>query len=203
MATNPLGQSDLAGPARPGKAALGTAMGGSGSRTWPAYVAAALGFASAAVSCYWALGGMWGLSSLGGRLEELARARDPALIRIVWVVVVVKVIAGAVALALVRSWGQRLPRRLLLIAAWFGAVVLTGWGTLQELAVGLIAADVTTPAQRPGVVVLVGRLLFWEPWFVVWGVSLGFAARLAQGRPRSPGRLAVSHVASDIGRTTA
>jgi len=121
---------------------------------------------------------------LGGRLEELARARDPALLRIVWVVVVLKVVAGFVALALVQSWGGRLPRRLLLAAAWGGAFVLTLWGTLQELAVGLIAAEVSAPEPRPAEVVLVGRLLLWEPWFIVWGVSLGFAARLAQRRLR-------------------
>lgn len=192
MATSAVGPTDLADPVEPGSAAIGAARRGSRGSVWPGYVAAVLGFASAVVSCYWALGGTLGLSSLGGRLEELARARDPALLRIVWVVVVLKIVVGFVALALVQSWGGRLPRWLLLAAAWGGAFALTVWGTLQELAVGLIAAEVSTPEQRPAGAVLVGRLLLWEPWFIVWGVALGFAARLAQERLRTRSGLSTS-----------
>lgn len=186
MATSAIGPADRADPADPAqpRSAPVAARHRSEGKVWPGYTAAVLAVASASVSFYWALGGSLGLSSLGGRLEELARARDPALIRVVWVTVVLKVVAALVGLALVQSWGGRLPRRLLLTAAWGGAVVLTAWGTLAEISVGLIAAEVSTPEPRPAGTALVGRLVLWEPWFIVWGVSLGLAARLAQRRLR-------------------
>lgn len=42
----------------------------------PAYLAAVLAFASAAVTLFWTLGGTVGLDTVGGHLEELARARS-------------------------------------------------------------------------------------------------------------------------------
>jgi hypothetical protein len=45
---------------------------------WAAYAACALALLSAVPSFYWALGGTAGLATVGGTIEELARARDPA-----------------------------------------------------------------------------------------------------------------------------
>ena len=47
------------------------------SRTaWAAYAACALALLSAIPSFYWAAGGTIGLNSVGGAIEELARARE-------------------------------------------------------------------------------------------------------------------------------
>jgi hypothetical protein len=49
------------------------------SRTaWAAYAACVLALLSAIPSFYWAAGGTIGLDTVGGAIEELARARDPA-----------------------------------------------------------------------------------------------------------------------------
>ncbi|HEV2761079.1 MAG TPA: DUF3995 domain-containing protein [Acidimicrobiales bacterium] len=96
--------------------------------TWPAYAAAAVAFVFALVSLYWAAGGMAGMGTLGGEIERLGRARDPDLVAATWAATVLKLLGALLALALVRSWGRRLPRRLLLVTAWAGAVVLTLYG---------------------------------------------------------------------------
>jgi hypothetical protein len=45
---------------------------------WAAYAACALALLSAIPSFYWAAGGTIGLDTVGGAIEDLARARDPA-----------------------------------------------------------------------------------------------------------------------------
>ena len=87
----------------------GRSSGRSRAGAWAAYAACALALPYAAVSSYWATGGTAGLDSLGGELEALGRERDPALIALVWVTGVLKVVAGLLALALVRPWGRALP----------------------------------------------------------------------------------------------
>ena len=124
----------------------------------------------------WGAGGLVGVSTLGGRIEELALARDPALIAMVWVTGVLKVLGGLLALALVQPWGRRLPRRWLLRAAWGGAGLLTVYGLLQLTSVALVAFGVITPTQPVESTVLRWRLLLWEPWFLLWGVLLALAA---------------------------
>lgn len=162
-----------------------TGTGQAAASPWPCYAAAAAAFSFAAVSFYWALGGLAGLSSLGDDFKELARARDPTLITIVWITAVLKAAVGALALALVQPWGARLPRRWLLLLAWGCAAILILYGLLQEASVALVMLDVITPAEPADPTVLRWRLLLWEPWFVVWGVLLGLAARYAHKRPEA------------------
>lgn len=128
------------------------------------------------------MGGTAGVSTLGGRIEELALARDPMIITLVWVTGLLKVAGGVLALALVQPWGRRLPRRWLMGGAWAGAVLLTVYGTVQVSSVALVALGVLTPTQPVEPVVLWWRLLLWEPWFLLWGVLLGLSAWVASQR---------------------
>lgn len=153
--------------------------------SWAAYAAAAAAWSFAMVSVYWALGGTAGLDTLGGGIEELARARDPLILGANGAATVLKVLGGVLALALVRPWGRRLPRWLLLGAAWGGAGLLILYGALQTAGVALVALGVLDPAEPVDPRVLRWRLLLWEPWFLVWGILLAIAARRASS-PRSP-----------------
>lgn len=161
----------------------GSASDGKQASSWVGYAAAAVAFTFAAVSLGWVLGGTVALSTLGNRIEELVLARDPTLITLTWVVVVLKVAGGLLALALVQSWGLRLPQRPLRLTASIGAAALIAYGVLQEASVALIALGLTS-AERPAGSVLLWRLLLWEPWFIVWGVLLGLTARQARSRAR-------------------
>lgn len=155
------------------------------ARAWPAYAAAVVAFLFALVSFYWGSGGTALVSTLGGRIERLALARDPLIITIVWVTGVAKLAGAALALALVQRWGRRLPRRTLRATAWVGAGLLTAYGLAQVTAVALVAAGVVTPDVPLDPSVLRWRLLLWEPWFLVWGLLLGLATWTT--RPGRPG----------------
>ena len=81
------------------------------SRTaWAGYAACALALLHAAVSFYWASGSTAGLSTVGGKLEEMDRSGSPTLAALVWGVGALKVLAGLLALALVMSREGVLPR---------------------------------------------------------------------------------------------
>jgi Protein of unknown function (DUF3995) len=64
-----------------------------------------LALLSAIPSFYWAAGGTIGLDSVGGAIEELARARDPAGVALGIGAGVLKVAGAVLALALVRPAG--------------------------------------------------------------------------------------------------
>jgi len=130
----------------------------------------------AAVSFYWAAGGTAGLGTLGGQLEELGRARDQGIIALVLATGVLKVVAGVLALALVRPWGRALPRRVLLAAAWGGALLLTLYGGVLVTVEGLVVGGVITPPGPVDCGALLWHLFLWDPWFLVWGLLLGVAA---------------------------
>jgi hypothetical protein len=143
---------------------------------WAAYAACVLAFLYAAVSFYWAGGGTAGLSTIGGTLEQLGRAREPALIAVVWGAGVLKALVGLLALALVRPWRRAFPRRVLLAAAWGGAVLLIAYGGLFTLGGMLVVTGVIPASGTADWTALRWHAFFWDPWFLVWGLLLGTAA---------------------------
>jgi hypothetical protein len=145
----------------------------SSSRRWAGYGAAVAAFSFAVVSVYWGLGGVWGIDTLGGDLATRARARDPVLLGLNWAAAVLKVAGGILALALVQSWGRRLPDRPLIMTARAGAVLLIIYGTVQTAGVLLVRLGVVRLADPVEPDVILWRLLLWEPWFLVWGLLLG------------------------------
>jgi hypothetical protein len=145
------------------------------SRRWAGYGAAAAAFSFAVVSTYWGLGGVWGIDTLGGDLATRARARDPVILALNWAAAVLKLAGGVLALALVQSWGRRLPNRPLIMTARAGAVLLIIYGTVQTASVLLVRLGVVRLADPVEPDVILWRLLLWEPWFLVWGLLLGAA----------------------------
>jgi hypothetical protein len=146
---------------------------------WAADAACVLALLSALPSFYWAAGGTIGLATVGGAIEELARARDPAGVALG---------AGAVlALALVRPWGGRVPRRLLGGVAWAASVVLTLYGGLLVGVGALVLAGVIGPAGPVDRTALRWHVFLWDLWFLVWGLLLGVAAWHYGGQSRDRG----------------
>jgi hypothetical protein len=153
---------------------------------WAAYAACACALVSAAVSCYWALGGTAGVGTLGGTLEELVRDRDPRAVALGVAAGLLKAAGGLLALALVRPWGRRVPPRLLLATAWGASAVLTIYGAVLVVAGALVLGGVLDPAGPVDRTALWWRVLVWDLWFLVWGVLLGAATRQYQAsRPSS------------------
>ncbi|HET9290423.1 MAG TPA: DUF3995 domain-containing protein [Actinomycetes bacterium] len=130
----------------------------------------------AVVSFYWAFGGTAGIGTLGGRLEELGRVGDPAVLWLAGVAGVLKAAGAVLALALVRPWGRVLPRRVLLVVAWAGAVVLLGYGGLYVVGGALALGGVVEVTGAGDRAALWWHVLVWDLWFLVWRVLLGVAA---------------------------
>jgi hypothetical protein len=143
---------------------------------WAAYGACALALLYAVPSFYWALGGIAGLDTVGGAIEELGRSRDPTGVALGVGAGVLKVAGGLLALALVRPWGRAIPRRLLLGAAWAAGSVLSAYGGLLVVVGALVLTGVINPAGPVDRMALRWHVLLWDLWFLVWGLLLGVAA---------------------------
>jgi hypothetical protein len=137
-------------------------------------------FAFAGVSLAWALGSTVGLDTLGGSIERMARAGEPALFVANTVALVLKALGGVLALALVQPWGRRLPRRPLLALGWLGAGVLVLYGGLQTTSIVLVATEVLVLEEPLSERALLWRMFLWEPWFLVWGLFLAGATLRCQ-----------------------
>jgi phosphate/sulfate permease len=129
------------------------------------------------VSLYWALGGTALLDTVGGEIEELARERSTAAVLFISLTVVLKVLAGLLALALMRA-----PRRSLTILAAVAGVGLALYGGTLVVAGALVLAGVVDPSGDVDEYALRWHVFFWDAWFVVWGVALAVAAQATRSR---------------------
>ncbi len=143
--------------------------------SWAAYGASALAFAHAGVSVYWALGGTGGLDTVGGFAERWSRSPSTATLIIIWATVVLKVLGGFLALALVRLWGARVPRPLVLLAGTAAAAILTLYGGALVITAALVETGALRPASPVDWRGLRWHLGVWDLWFLIWGVLLGIA----------------------------
>jgi hypothetical protein len=142
-----------------------------------ALAAAALAFASAAVSVYWTLGGTGLLDTVGGEIERLARERSAPAVAVIAATAVAKLLAGALALALPRS-----DRRPLFLAAIGGGALLALYGAVLVVAGALVLAGAIDPSDPVDEYALRWHVFVWDMWFVLWGVALALAGVLARRR---------------------
>lgn len=91
--------------------------------------------------------------------------------------IVFKLIGALLALALVRPWGQRIPRRLLLITGAAAAVVLVLYGAVEMLGEALVETGAIRPSGHVDWRALRWHLGVWDLWFLAWGVALAVALR--------------------------
>ncbi|WP_448625236.1 DUF3995 domain-containing protein [Geodermatophilus sp. URMC 64] len=141
----------------------------------PAWAAAALAFAYAAVSAYWTAGGTALLDTVGGGLERLARGGGAAGVVLGLVTVLAKLAGGVLALALVRPFGARVPALLLARTALAVGVALALYGAAQMLLGGLALTGLLGEPADPRA--LRWHVLLWDPWFLLWGLLLLIAVR--------------------------
>jgi hypothetical protein len=72
------------------------------SKEWSAYAASIWAFTFTAMSLYWAAGGTLGADTIGNGIKEMALARDPVFVMILWITAALKFLLGLLALALVQ-----------------------------------------------------------------------------------------------------
>ena len=134
---------------------------------WAGYAACAWALAFAAVHLYWGLGGTAGLP------PGLSLVDNTPLFVIDLVAIPLCLAAAALALALVRPWGRRFPRWLLLSAAWGTSALFVVHAVptaidAATLALGRRTRDLTAEDRF--------SLFLYEPWFLLGGVLFGAAA---------------------------
>lgn len=147
--------------------------------SWPAYAACVLALGYAAEKIYWGLGGTFGLASedaFGDVHLWTPGLGDTAVLALV---------GAGLALALVRPWGRRLPRWLLLAPAALGTLMLIPVGILGTYGTLRNFSELSSGGAiglEPWV------FLLQYPWFLAWGLTLGAAAVAFHDRTRGPCR---------------
>jgi len=147
-----------------------------GGENRAAYAAAAWAFLFALASFYWAAGGEFALDTLAVEIERDARARDSDAIALTWATGALKVLAGLLALALVRPWGARIPRRLLLVAAAAAGAGFTLYGAAGLVEKILMEAGAIDVSASFGSDRVVWYLLVWDPYWLLGGILFLLAA---------------------------
>ncbi|MGH9186572.1 MAG: DUF3995 domain-containing protein [Acidimicrobiales bacterium] len=130
----------------------------------------------AAVSFYWAAGGTIGVETNAPAITRPVLDREPGAIAMMWATGLLKIVAGALALALVRPWGRTAPRWLLLTAGWGAAAVMGLYEGLASLVQhALMVADVIDTPSGLGERSARWHLGLWDPWWLVGGVLFALA----------------------------
>jgi len=148
---------------------------------WPAvgtvtaYAAAIVAFASALMSLYWALGGHALVSTIGGYVEQFARRGGALPVLIALAATLAKLAGGLLALALVRPWGQMVPRVWLLAGSAGASALLVVYGGLTVLLGELVLLGVIHPSGSVDRTALRWHVGVWDLWFLVWGILLALA----------------------------
>jgi hypothetical protein len=173
------------------------------SQAWAAYAASAWAIAYAVgVRGYQGLGGTLGLP---GRFEDPAAVRQASLLAGAGILLV-----GVGALALVRPWGLRLPRWLVIVPGLAGSVyaaahALIAYVTKPLDLLGVIQLDFPGWAELDKGALIRWDLLFYEPWFLGLGVLVTLGTlhhyRRTGGSDRGARRLLGATVAATLALT--
>ncbi|GAA4625575.1 hypothetical protein GCM10023196_030280 [Actinoallomurus vinaceus] len=110
-------------------------------------------------------------------LRERLLARDPLFVASHWILFTAAVVGILLALATVRPWGNRLPRRLIAFTTWALGVFMVirsigpvGFGFLGD---ALILTGLRPPPARYAELtrhLAHWDLMLWSPFFLTWGV---------------------------------
>jgi hypothetical protein len=170
---------------------------------WPAYAASALAVGYAVgVRGYQGLGGTIGLS---GTFEDPSGFEQASLRAGAFLLLV-----GVGALALVRPWGLRLPRWLVIVPALAGSAfaaahALTAYVTKPLHLLGVIELDFRGWKTLDVGGMIAWDLLFYEPWFLALGVLVTAGAlhhhRRTGGSDRARRRLLAATGAATLALT--
>jgi hypothetical protein len=155
---------------------------------WVGYAACVCASLSAAISFYWGIGGDVGLELVGDGAVEASESGGLGIFVLLVLVGLVKGLGGLLALALVQPWGPRiLPRWMLLVAGWGGAMLLFVYGgAMIVLQLLVLEGVLEEPKDMSG---FYGHLYLWFPWFLLWGMLLGVTTLYYSRATRRAGRV--------------
>jgi hypothetical protein len=169
------------------------------------------GYAASAWAAAYAVG-VRGYQGLGGTVGLAGTFEDPAGMRRASLVAGAGILLVAFgALAFVRPWGLRLPRRLVIVPALTGSAyaiahALTAYITKPLDAAGVVQLHFDGWAYRNETAQLLWDLGFYEPWFLGLGVLVTLGAlhhhRRTGGSARAERRLVLATVVGALALTS-
>ena len=142
---------------------------------WAGYLAFGWGLVFAAISFYWGSGGTLGVDTVWGSMTMTSTQRTILLVA-AWVTGFLKAMGALLALALVSTWGMKLPQRMIAVLGWSAAGLLTLYGGTTVLGEALTATRVIKPAGPVDWKPLLWHLYVWDMSFLIWGILFGLAA---------------------------
>jgi hypothetical protein len=189
MDSSPHRSGSLAHPARAGRTSLGWRAHEGGTADDRARVnsrTAYTAFTWVMVFLAWHV--VWAVTGLGFPTPSDHQGTGRVVAQVFTAVVLIMVVVGIlVPLALARPWGRRIPRRMLISAAWAGAVLLGGrglagvldslgrtTGILPRGLTGLTAAQVMGTAHPSAWALFAGGAT--DVLFLLGGLAFGLAA---------------------------
>jgi hypothetical protein len=173
------------------------------SLAWAGY--AAFGWAAAYAIFVRGYQGLGGTVGLAGTFEDPAGMQRASLIAGAGILLV-----AFGELALVRPWGLRLPRWLVIVPALIGSAyaaahALTAYVTKPLDALGVLELEFHGWATRDQSAQFLWDLLFYEPWFLGLGVLTTLGAvhhyRRTGGSTRGERRLVAATIAATLALT--
>lgn len=184
-----------ANPTLTGRAADALGAGGPGSGRVPvgaepvrpgesaALAAFAVGLAYASISVYWGAGGRWLLDTVGKSLAT-GHASGAAVVA-VWGAVALKTIAALLPLLVCQQSLTPAWHRRALVLSFIEGVLLTAYGFVLTAVGLLVQAGLVSASAHADHKALAWHAFLWDPWFLVWGLLVLTALRLAaRGRRR-------------------
>ncbi|GEN86077.1 DUF3995 domain-containing protein [Oceanobacillus sojae] len=129
----------------------------------------------AGMSFYWAMGGLFGVRSLGGAIYEMSLNPEPSFILIVWLTGFAKLLGAVLLLLLLVPWRNAAVSKVLYYISKIAGVFLFVYGFLNFITISMSAfaiLDMDLEAHA-----IFWRLVFWEPFWMAGGICYFFSVK--------------------------
>ena len=129
----------------------------------------------AGLSFYWAMGGMFGVRSLGGAIYDQALNPKPSFMIIVSLTGFIKLLGVIILFMLLVNWGNSRIRIILYFITKISGALLFLYGLLNFITIALSALD-TLDFDLDRFATF-WRLMFWEPYWMIGGIFYFFSIK--------------------------
>lgn len=129
----------------------------------------------AGMSFYWAMGGLFGVRSLGGSIYEISLDPPRSFVAIVWLAGAMKLFGLTLLLALLAQWEKPAITIMLYYATKMAGSLLFLYGVLNFITVALSGLHILNFGLDS--YATFWRLVFWEPFWMIGGVFYFFSAK--------------------------